>query len=131
MTVRSTDTPPWSFGSKLQAFETIEPMNSLFIDVNALAFEEHMNTLITIADACAHYFFYPFSQGRRRRFEMLITKGRSRPFCELASSMTLRYAYHFRELISCSIAWSKLRSATSFFSRTFSSLSCFSSFKLV
>lgn len=86
MTVRSTDMPPWSFGPKLQAFETIEPMNSLLIDVNALAFEEHMNTLITIADTCARYFFYPFSQGRLRRFAMLITKGRSRQFCELASS---------------------------------------------
>ena len=68
MTARSTDMPPWSFGPKLQAFETLEPINSLFIDVNALAFEEHMNTLITIADTCAGYFFYPFLQGGLRRF---------------------------------------------------------------
>lgn len=136
------DMSPRPFLPQLQTLQAIKAMHTLVINLNTFAPQQDVNALVPISHPARCQLLYPQSQAVLRRPAVLIAVSCPRQIDQPAGSSftdfiarsqmahrvpALRCAYHFRELISCSIALSRLRSATSFLRRSFSSRSCFSS----
>ncbi|SSJ68684.1 Uncharacterised protein [Klebsiella pneumoniae] len=111
--MRCTDMPAGALFAQVEAFQTVNPV--CFLVVNRLAFppQLNVNTRATVADPGFHYF--PDTQGYRplippdtdtvslpQKMHRLTLLSRPQNFCFSTS---------------CSISLSRLRSATSFFSR--------------